>query len=162
MNSDAKEDGDIWKIGYIPKNAIVCGGWIATDDLDTGTEALDIDVGFDANGAGSVTWTDPRYRRHVHQCPRPLPILTASAMLVFMTGDGTGEVYQAGVNFRQFVLPVPLWFAANTMVHLEANAAAAPRQTERLPSICCIVCADGNAVILQRLQRESSLKACTI
>jgi hypothetical protein len=35
----------------VPANAIVLGGYIAGADLDTGTGALDIDFGWEANGA---------------------------------------------------------------------------------------------------------------
>lgn len=35
----------------IPAGAVVVGGWFGGDDLDTGTEELDIDIGWAANGA---------------------------------------------------------------------------------------------------------------
>jgi hypothetical protein len=34
----------------VPKGATVVGGWLMGDDIDTGTEALDIDIGWEANG----------------------------------------------------------------------------------------------------------------
>lgn len=37
-------------LGYLPKGAVVIGGYIATADLDTGTEVLDLDFGIADNG----------------------------------------------------------------------------------------------------------------
>jgi hypothetical protein len=34
-----------------PANATVFAGWLTGADLDTGTEALDIDIGWEANGS---------------------------------------------------------------------------------------------------------------
>lgn len=34
----------------VPAGATVIGGWFCGDDLDTGTEELDIDIGYEANG----------------------------------------------------------------------------------------------------------------
>lgn len=42
---------DIYQMCRIPAGAVVIGGWIYSDDLDTNvTETLDIDVGWAANG----------------------------------------------------------------------------------------------------------------
>ncbi len=35
----------------VPKGAVVVGGWWGGDDLDTGTEELNIDIGWAANGS---------------------------------------------------------------------------------------------------------------
>lgn len=35
----------------VPAGAVVIGGWFRGDDLDTGTEEIDIDIGYAANGA---------------------------------------------------------------------------------------------------------------
>jgi hypothetical protein len=35
----------------VPKGAVVLGGWLRAGDMDTGSETLDIDVGYAANGA---------------------------------------------------------------------------------------------------------------
>lgn len=37
-------------VGYLPKGAIPVGGYFACADLDTGTEALDLDMGIADNG----------------------------------------------------------------------------------------------------------------
>lgn len=44
------EDGDIYELCKLPKGAVVLGGYVIGTDLDTGTEALDIDIGWAANG----------------------------------------------------------------------------------------------------------------
>ena len=42
---------DVFELCRIPKGAVVVGGWIRSDDLDTNaTETLDIDVGWAGNG----------------------------------------------------------------------------------------------------------------
>lgn len=46
----APADGDIYQMCRVPAGATVLGGYIQADDLDTGTEALDMDVGWAANG----------------------------------------------------------------------------------------------------------------
>lgn len=49
--------GDIYELCKLPPGAVVIGGWLMGDDLDVGTEALDMDVGWKAN-ADEVTDTD--------------------------------------------------------------------------------------------------------
>lgn len=46
---------DVIRFCKVPRNVAVIGGWIAGADLDTGTEALDIDFGWEANGAESAS-----------------------------------------------------------------------------------------------------------
>jgi hypothetical protein len=46
----AVEDGDIFVLCRIPPGATVVGGRFYADDLDVGTEALDMDIGWAANG----------------------------------------------------------------------------------------------------------------
>lgn len=117
------EDGDIFELGYLPKNAVVCGGWVAADDIDTGTEALDIDVGWAANGGGSATYTDAETGvTYTNAGANASP--SGLANVGVMTGDGSAEIYQAGVSYRAMVFPDPLWFSEKTKVQLEANAAA--------------------------------------
>lgn len=45
------EAGDVFLMCKIPAGATIIGGYVRGKDLDTGTEALDIDVGWTANGA---------------------------------------------------------------------------------------------------------------
>jgi hypothetical protein len=42
---------DILKACKVPAGAVVFAGWVRGEDLDTGTEALDLDVGWAANGS---------------------------------------------------------------------------------------------------------------
>lgn len=41
---------DIYEMCRLPKGAIVTGGWFRVADIDTGTETLDMNVGWAANG----------------------------------------------------------------------------------------------------------------
>jgi hypothetical protein len=124
----AVEDGDIFELGYLPKGCLVTGGFIATDDIDTGTEALDIDVGWAANGGASATFYDSLTGATLTNSGGTADP-DGFCNVGVMTGDGTGEVYQAGVNYRAFVFPVPLYFSEKTMVQLEANVASAGGHT---------------------------------
>jgi hypothetical protein len=46
---------DVFELCRIPKGAVVVGGWIRSDDLDTNaTETLDLDVGWAANGTDAA------------------------------------------------------------------------------------------------------------
>lgn len=44
------EAGDVFKMCWVPAGATVIGGYVQAKDLDTGIEALDIDVGWLTNG----------------------------------------------------------------------------------------------------------------
>ena len=46
---------DIIELCRVPANARIVGGWMYVDEMDTGTETLDIDLGWAANG-GSGTY----------------------------------------------------------------------------------------------------------
>lgn len=46
--------GDILEFLRLPRGAVVVGGYLRGDDLDTGTEELDIDIGWAANGVESA------------------------------------------------------------------------------------------------------------
>jgi hypothetical protein len=45
---------DVYRFCKVPRGAIVFQGWLFGDDLDTGTETLDIDIGWEANGVESA------------------------------------------------------------------------------------------------------------
>jgi hypothetical protein len=53
----AVEAGDIFEMCKLPAGAVVVDGLVYGDDIDTGTETLDIDVGWKAN-ATEATDTD--------------------------------------------------------------------------------------------------------
>jgi hypothetical protein len=51
---------DIVQCGWLPAGAKVTGGFIYATDLDTGTEAMDMDLGWAANGgSGTYDAADP-------------------------------------------------------------------------------------------------------
>jgi len=50
----AVEDGDIFQLCRVPAGAIIVGGWFYAGDMDTGAEALDMDVGWAANGTDAA------------------------------------------------------------------------------------------------------------
>lgn len=115
------EDGDIFELGYIPKNSMVCACVLVADDIDTGTEALDLDVGWAANGGASATYTDPdtgvTYTNSA---------ATASATGFInggvLTGDGIAELHVGNQRIQFFA--DPLFFSEETKVQIEANVAA--------------------------------------
>ena len=45
---------DVIRFCRIPKGAIVFAGFLYGDDIDTGTEAFDIDIGWEANGSDAA------------------------------------------------------------------------------------------------------------
>jgi hypothetical protein len=98
---------DIFQLCKIPKGAVVLGGYFWTSDLDTGTEALDIDVGWADNGAEAA---DPDG-------------LVNSGVLA---GDAVTDVLASGANYRAFPMTAgPLTFTRNTTIQAVFNVAAA-------------------------------------
>lgn len=114
---------DVINLFVLPKNSLVIFGFLMTDDIDTGTEALEIDVGFLANGGGSATlktndgtvWTNAASTG-------------AAAALVdsgVLTGDAITDLIPAGMNFRPFQLKTgPKFFSEETQVQAKITAAA--------------------------------------
>jgi hypothetical protein len=104
------EDGDIFEMCKLPPNAVVVGGMIYGDDLDTGIETLDMDIGWAANGTEAA---DP----------------DGFGNLGVWTGDAiTDWKPVAGIMypFQGVLLTTgPQKFSATTTVQIEANAAAA-------------------------------------
>jgi len=105
------EDGDIFELFRVPRGAVVLGGQVNADDLDTGTEALDMDIGWAANQTDAA---DP----------------DGFGNLGVWSGDATGNSPEA---FNQFLYggilkDGPKAFTlsgGDTMIQIEANAAAA-------------------------------------
>ena len=120
-------DGDIYELCRTPSGGggfVALGGWLTLGDLDTGTEALDIDVGWAANGSSSqrsatMPWGESLSDSGYTADPDGL------ANLGVLTGDAVTDLFASGQNYRPLVLPTPLWFAQPTMIQAEANAAAA-------------------------------------
>lgn len=110
-------DGDIYEMCVVPAGAVVVGGMIYADDLDTGTETLDMDVGWAANGSDAA---DP----------------DGFGNLGVWTGDVTTDVKPVAGNMfnLQGVLLTdgPQTFVNETTIQIEANAAAATGGTGTL------------------------------
>ncbi len=105
----AVEDGDIFELCRLPANAVVVGGMLMGDDIDTGTEALDMDIGWASNGTDAA---DP----------------DGFGNLGTWTGDViTGLKPVAGTLYPlQGVLMAdgPKKFEAETVIQVEANTAS--------------------------------------
>ena len=115
------EDGDIFELGYLPRNSMVCGSILAFDDMDTGTETLDIDLGWAANG-GTGTYTDPDTGVSYTDSGASASA-TGLCNAGVLTGDGIAELH-VGNQRIQFYAD-PLFFSEETKIQLEANAVSA-------------------------------------
>lgn len=117
------EDGDIFELVYTPKNFLALFGGFVAADLDTGTEAIDIDIGWKANGGGAETYTAPWGEVLTNAAGADDPDgLVNSGVL---TGDAIAtDLVAAGVNWRPFIMPTPKFFSRPTLIQAEANAAA--------------------------------------
>ncbi len=113
------ENGDIFEMCWVPRGATVIRGELIGQDLDTNaTETLDIDVGWAANGDEIA---DP----------------DGFGNMGVLTGDPVGSS-EAGIY-----APLggvlrsagPKTFNAETLIQLQANAAAATGGTGRLTLI---------------------------
>jgi hypothetical protein len=102
-------DGDIYELVRLPAGATVVGGYLQAVDLDTGTEALDMDIGWAANGVDAA---DP----------------DGFGNLGVLTGDAvTGIKPEAGIYYPLggvLFSAGPKSFTNETIVQVEANAAA--------------------------------------
>lgn len=118
-------DGDIYEMCFTPNRFLAIGGLVTGADIDTGTEAMDIDLGWVANGgveAGVDKLISPwgtEYNNAGYQAdPDGL------GNFGVWTGDGITDLFPAGMIYKPIVLPVPLFFAKRTLIQLEANVAA--------------------------------------
>lgn len=105
----AVEDGDIFEMCKVPAGAVVVGGMVYGDDIDTGTETLDMDIGWAANGSDAA---DP----------------DGFGNLGVWSGDVITDWKTAGQNMYPFqnVLCTagPKTFVNETTIQIEANAAS--------------------------------------
>ena len=117
-------DGDIYKLCKIPTGCLIFGGVFSGDDMDTGTETLDMDLGWAANGTSSAAtrididgteYTDSGYTAD------PDGFVNSGVI----TGDAITSLLAAGKFYLPVALGKPLYFAKETIVQVEANAAAA-------------------------------------
>jgi hypothetical protein len=109
------EDGDIFEMCRIPAGATIVGGAMYCDDLDTGIEALDMDIGWAANGgSGTYDSADPDGLGN-------LGVLTGDAFAAGNVSPVAGLIYPFSGAFANGDLPT---FTAETTIQVEANAAA--------------------------------------
>lgn len=104
----AVEDGDIFEMCRVPAGAVVIDGFVRADDIDTGTETLDMDIGWAANGTESA---DP----------------DGFGNLGVWSGDAVTDVKpeaQIWYPFNGVLKDGPQTFTAETVIQLEANAAS--------------------------------------
>lgn len=109
-------NGNTADLGYLPDGAVPVGGYFAAVDIDTGTEALDIDIGITANGVDSA---DPDF-------------FSNSGVL---TGDAiaTDLPLTNAANLRVFTGPFPVvQLGGKTLVQAVCNAAANAGGTGKL------------------------------
>lgn len=104
------EDGDIFEMCKLPAGAVVIDGFVRADDLDTNTtETLDMDIGWADNGVESA---DP----------------DGFGNLGVWVGDAVaGITPEAQIYFplNGVLKDGPKQFTNETVIQLEANAAAA-------------------------------------
>lgn len=106
----AVEDGDIFELCKLPKGAVVIGGRFHAGDLDTGSEAIDIDLGWAANGEDAAD-------------------VDGFGNLGTLTGDAvTGVKPETGTSMPLGGVMITAGFkkfAAETIIQAEVNTAAA-------------------------------------
>lgn len=117
------EDGDIFELCKTPGGWLLLGGWLSGADLDQGTEALDMDIGWAANGSAAqaeiispwgTTYSDSGYAASV----------AGLGNLGVWSGDVVTDLKPVAGIYYPIVLPAPLWFAYPTTIQIEANVAA--------------------------------------
>jgi hypothetical protein len=102
------EDGDIFEMCRVPAGATIVGGYFSAEDLDTGAEALDLMVGWAANGTDAA---DPNglLLAGVKTGDISVHLDVASTWMPF-----GGQLLEAG----------PVTLSGDTTIQVEANAAA--------------------------------------
>lgn len=110
------EDGDIFEMCKLPAGAVIVGGYFYGKDLDTGTETLDMDIGWAANGgSGTYDTADPDGLGN-------LGVLTGDAFAAGNVSPVAGLIYPLSGILATGLLPT---FTKETTIQVEANAAAA-------------------------------------
>jgi hypothetical protein len=120
----ALTDETPYVIGTLPGHVLVIGAELIADDLDTGTEAIELDFGWAANGAEQTDgYTDPAgptYTNAGYQASQ-----TGFVDSGVLTGDANTSIgLAAGLNWRRPFFPKPLYFkrATDVVMHVEAIA----------------------------------------
>ena len=123
--SVAPSANDLANMCKLPKNSLVLWGFLATDDIDTGTEALEIDVGFTANGGGDATLTDSTGTTWTNNNSGSASA-TAFVNSGVLTGDVITDLMPSGMNWRplQGIATGPMFFSEETVVQAKIQAAA--------------------------------------
>ena len=103
------EDGDIFEMCKLPAGAVVLDGVIYAEDLDTGTEALDMDIGWAANGTEAA---DPDGFGN-------LGVWTGDVVAGYLPVAGNRFPFQGTL-----LTGGPKSFTNETTIQVEANAAA--------------------------------------
>ncbi len=120
-------DGDIYTLVTLPAGALVLDAEFWIDDLDTGTETLDIDFGWASNGGGSETYTasDGTTYTNAFGTADPNGFVTSGVLTGDATTDqpviasGAGSYRRSGAFTDGY-----LYASRETTVQAEANAAA--------------------------------------
>ncbi len=122
--SSAPSANDLLNACKVPKNSLMLFGFISTDDIDTGTETLEIDVGYTANGGGSATSTtsDGTTWTNAASSASATGLLDSGVL----TGDAVTDLHAASMNWRPFPLPTgPKFFSEETTIQAKITAVAA-------------------------------------
>lgn len=119
------EDGDIFEMCKIPKGATIVDGFIQLEDMDTGSEALDLMVGWAANGVDAA---DPNGLCLAHVFTGDISVhLDVASSRVFFGGLLTEEG--------------PKTFSAETVIQVEANTPAATFAAGQMTVVVYYTCA---------------------
>lgn len=118
----AVEDGDIFEMCWIPKNFLVMAGLFQAVDLDTGTETLDMDLGWAANGGGTETYTaaDGTVFTNAFGSATPAGFLNMGVL----SGDPITDLITTAAIWRPIPMGAGLFASRDTLVQVEANAPA--------------------------------------
>ncbi len=121
--SAAPAQNDLFNICKLPKNSLALWGFICTDDIDTGTETLDIDVGWTANGGSSATLIDSGGTTWTNAASSADDDGFVNGGV--FSGDAITDLMAAGMNFRPFLFGTgPKFFSEETQVQGKIVAAA--------------------------------------
>lgn len=114
--------GDTYEMCWTPDRFLLLGGHLCSDDIDTGTATLDMDIGWAANSAGSVNYTD-KYGNTWTNSGSSLSA-TGIADVGVWDGNAITDLVPAGKVYVPIVLPKPLFFNTRTKIQLTDNVSA--------------------------------------
>ncbi len=121
--ASAPSADDLFNICKLPKNALALVGWVMTDDIDTGTETLDIDIGWTANGGGSATFVDVGGTTWTNAASTADDdgLLNGGVF----TGDAITDLKASGWNMKPFLFGAgPKFFSEETQIQGKIVAGA--------------------------------------